>query len=149
MSIITLTKADPTQAISIRVTAIFSSLSSIPMALPLKPLPLVTHLVLGHFGLVTSYTWSVSGRQLLQLVNLLPALSNISVASVNGAHVIGQIAWNVGSLELGFGPRQPVRRIHYHGTANVQWANYHDQSITVVSTHLHAPCHGNVIIVNH
>ena len=126
----------------------YPPLQCVPIVLSREPLPLVTQLVLGDFATVTSYTWSVSGRRLLALMDLLPAVRTISIASVDGAHVIGPINWNIDSLQLGFGPRQPVRRIHYHGTANVEWANYHDQSVTVVSAHLDATCHGNVVIGN-
>ena len=147
---IVLDDACPNEAEAIYVKPLrrFPPLQCVPIALPRVSLPLVTRLVLGDFDAITSYTWSVSGRQLLDLMKLLPAVHTISIASVDGAHVIGRIDWNVHSLQLGFGPRQPVRRIHYRGTANVQWANYHDQGVTVVSTHVDAPCHGNVVIVN-
>lgn len=142
----------PDEAVAIlvepRSQTSYPSLQCDPIVLPLQSLPLVTQLVLGNFDNITSYTWSVSGQQLLDLMTLLPAVRTMSIASVDGAHVIGRIDWNVDSLQLGFGPRQPVRRIHYHGTAQVEWANYHDQSVTVVSTHVGAACHGNVEIVN-
>ena len=48
----------------------------------------MTQLVLGDFDAITSYTWSVSGRQLLALMESLPAVHTVSIASVDGAHVI-------------------------------------------------------------
>ena len=87
---IVLDDACPNEAEAIYVKPLrrFPPLQCVPIALPLERLPLVTQLVLGDFDAITSYTWSVSGRQLLALMESLPAVHTVSIASVDGAHVI-------------------------------------------------------------